>query len=318
MSAPRSAEAATPGQAMEHIMSRSNWTADAIPDQTGKLAIVTGASSGLGKETARVLASKGARVILAVRNVVKGEAVAESLRRGNPGAALAVRALDLASLTSVRAFAEAILAEESRLDLLVNNAGVMVPPYGKTEDGFELQFGTNHLGHFALVEHLLPLLKATEASRIVVLSSLAHRGGNLDFSDLDWQKRKYSAQRAYGDSKIANLYFAYELARRLKDDPDAPLVTAAHPGWTRTELQRHSGLFSFLNNFFAQDVGMGTLPTLRAAFDPQAQSGDYFGPARHFEMHGHPVKVRSNARSRDPEIARRLWETSEALTGVSY
>lgn len=299
-------------------MSNPRWDATAIPDQTGKTAIVTGSSSGLGKETARVLAGKHAKVILAVRNVKKGEEVADSIRRTMPDAAMEVRALDLASLTSVKTFADAFLKDHDRLDLLVNNAGVMFPPYSKTEDGFELQFGTNHLGHFALVGRLMPLLTATEGSRLVALSSLAHKMGNIDFDDLDWETRRFNTQRAYGDSKLANLYFAYELARRLSSQGGTPRVTAAHPGWTRTELQRHSGMMSFLNSFLSQDVTMGALPTLRAAFDPAAGPGDFFGPSRFFEMHGPPVKVRSNKLSHDADRARKLWDMSEQLTGVTY
>ncbi|MCG8443366.1 MAG: short chain dehydrogenase, partial [Caulobacterales bacterium] len=199
------------------------------------------------------------------------------------------------------------------------NAGVMVPPYAKTEDGFELQFGTNHLGHFALTGRLLGALKAAAGSRLVVVSSLAHRYGGLDFADLAWESRPYSARRAYCDSKLANLLFAHELARRLEAaGANAPRVTAAHPGWTSTDLQRHASSFRFLNIFFGQDIRAGALPTLRAAFDPDARAGDYFGPSRHFEMHGPPVTVRSNARSRDEDAARRLWEISEELTGVAY
>jgi NAD(P)-dependent dehydrogenase (short-subunit alcohol dehydrogenase family) len=210
-------------------MSNQGWSADSIPDQNGKTAIVTGGSAGLGKETARVLASKGARVIVAVRDVKKGEQALADIRQSVPNAKLSLEQLDLASLASTKAFADKILASESRLDLLINNAGVMFPPYTKTADGFELQFGTNHLGHFALTAHLLPLLLSTPDARIV----------NLDFADLNWEKRKYNRTQGYCDSKIANLYFTYELARRLKDKPVR--VIAAHPGMTRTELTRHSG-----------------------------------------------------------------------------
>lgn len=296
-------------------MSKSTWDAANIPDQKGRVVIVTGASSGLGKETARVLAEKNAFVMIAVRNVRKGQGVAEAIHKEYAAADVSVRELDLANLESVKSFAESVLEEYDRLDLLINNAGVMMCPYSKTRDGFEMQFGTNHLGHFALTGQLLPLLKKTTGSRIVVLSSLAHKMGNLDFSDLNWEKRKYNTQKAYGDSKLANLYFAYELARKLESEGNNPTVTAAHPGWTATELQRHSGLAGFLNNFFAQGVDMGALPTLRAAIDPDAHPGDYFGPRKHFEMHGYPVKVKSNARSHDRDAARELWKQSEELTG---
>ena len=297
-------------------MARENWTIDDIPDQTGRIAVVTGASAGLGAETARVLALKGARVIMAVRNTAKGEGVADAIRAAHPEVRVEVQRLDLASLASIKRFAQGTRTRLTRLDLLVNNAGVMTPPQGQTEDGFELQFGTNHLGHFALVGHLLPLLEATEGARLVVLSSMAHRFGKLDFDDLNWRHRRYKASRAYGDSKIANLHFAKELARRLGGN--GPRVTAAHPGWSDTELQRHSGMAKFFNRLFAQSVDMGALPTLRAAFDPAAQPGDYFGPRGFMEMNGAPVKVDIHARARDADAAKRLWAVSEKLTGVSY
>jgi len=295
-----------------------SWDTQSIQDQTGKTAIVTGATSGIGEETARVLARKNARVILAVRNVDKGGRVADDIRRTTRNPNVSVQALDLASLAAVTSFAEGITHTESRLDLLVANAGVMFPPYTKTADGFELQFGTNHLGHFALAGRLLPLLHATAGSRLVVVSSLAHKQGRLDFSDLNWERRKFNTQQAYCDSKLANLLFAYELARRVKSEGKSLRVTAAHPGWTRTELQRHVPAFRFLNPIFSQGVEMGALPTLRAACDPQAQSGDYFGPSGMFEMRGAPVKVPSNTASHDTEAARKLWAVSERLTGVAY
>ena len=297
-------------------MARDDWTIDDIPDQTGRIAVVTGASAGLGVETARVLAVKGARVIMAVRDTDKGDAVAEAIRTRHPGVSVEVQRLDLAALASVKRFSQGTRTRLTRLDLLINNAGVMAPPQGETKDGFELQFGTNHLGHFALVGHLLPLLEATEGARVVVLSSQAHRYGTLDFEDLNWRERRYHASRAYSDSKIANLLFVKELVRRL--GAAGPVVTAAHPGWTATELQRHSGGVRFLNRFFAQSVAMGALPTLRAAVDPKAQPGDYYGPRGFLEMNGAPVKVKVSARARDDESAKRLWDLSERLTGVTY
>lgn len=299
-------------------MSKEKWTSDNIPDQKGKVAIVTGSTSGLGKEAARVLAGKKAAIIMAVRNVKKGEGVANEIRKEFPDADVMVKELDLANLESVKAFGESIQKDYDRLDILINNAGIMMCPYSKTADGFEMQIGTNHLGHFALTGYLLPLLKKTRESRIVNLSSFGHKAGNIDFSDLNWEKRKYSAMKAYGDSKLANLYFTYELAKRLEPEGSNPKVTAAHPGWTATELQRHTGVFSFLNNFLAQDVTMGTLPTLRAVIDSEAKPGDFFGPSKFLEMHGYPVMVESNKRSHDKEAAHRLWELSEELTGVRY
>ncbi len=297
-------------------MARDTWTVDDIPDQTGRIAVVTGASAGIGAETARVLAARGARVILGVRNIDKGERVVAAIRARHPEAQVEVQRLDLASLALVKRFAQGTRTRLTRLDLLVNNAGVMAPPESQTEDGFELQFGTNHLGHFALVGHLMPLLQSTRGARIVVLSSQAHRFAKPDFEDLNWRDRRYNASRAYGASKFANLSFALELARRL--DGAGPVVTAAHPGWTETELQRHSGPVRFLNRFFAQNVEMGALPTLRAAFDPAAQPGDYFGPKGFLELRGAPVKVAPSARVLDEETAGRLWHVSEGLTGVSY
>ena len=225
---------------------------------------------------------------------------------------------DLSNLKSVKEFANSILNDFDRLDVLINNAGVMVCPYSKTLDGFEIQLTTNHLGHFALTAHLLPLMQRTGGSRIVNLSSLYHRSGDLDFSDLNWEKRKYNTKKAYGDSKMANLLFTYELAHRLSDNIDTPRVTAAHPGWTGTNGYRHSSLMTLLNKFFAQSIEQGVLPTLRAAFDENARPGDFFGPSRFFEMYGAPSKVRSNDKSHDRNSARRLWELSEKMTGVFF
>ncbi len=205
-----------------------------------------------------------------------------------------------------------------RLDVLINYAGVMMCPYSKTRNGFEIQLGTNHLGHFALTGLLMPILKKTEGSRIVTLSSMLHSWGNLDFTDLNWEKRKYKSTRAYGDSKLANLYFTYELARRLENKGGNPKITAAHPGWTSTNLQRHSGLLRFLNHLLGQSVEMGALPTLRAGFDEEANAGDYFGPSRFRHMHGYPEKQDSNELSHDENNAQKLWKISEEMTGVKY
>jgi NAD(P)-dependent dehydrogenase (short-subunit alcohol dehydrogenase family) len=299
-------------------MATSQWTAASIPDLSGKTAIVTGATSGIGLETARALANRNAAVILAVRSADKGARAAAMIQQSAPRARISVQALDLASLASVKAFAESICASESRLDLLVNNAGIMAPPYGKTEDGFELQFGTNHLGHFALTGRLTPLLHATQGARVVVVSSVAHRNGHLDFSDLNWERRKFKAFQAYGDSKLANLLFAYEFARRLNQQGKPLCVTAAHPGWTASDLARHSSFVGILHATLSQNTEMGALPSLRAACDPDARSGDYYGPRGFAEMRGLPVKVKSNAASHDRALAERLWKVSEELTGVSF
>jgi NAD(P)-dependent dehydrogenase (short-subunit alcohol dehydrogenase family) len=299
-------------------MSKSTWNTKNIPDQSNKVIVITGASSGLGKEAIRVLAQKNARIIMAVRNVEKGEAVASEIRTDFPAANIHVHPLDLGSLKSIKSFSENFTNSFDHLDILINNAGVMACPYSKTEDGFEIQMGTNHLGHFALTGQLMPLLKSTKHSRVVVTSSVAHRQGNIDFGDLNWEKRKYKTGKAYGDSKLANLYFAYELAKRQSENTYAPTVTIAHPGWTKTNLDRHSGLFQFLGNIVAQTVQMGTLPSLRAAIDNNAKSGDYFGPSRRMELRGHPILVQSNKLSHDSEKAKKLWEMSEKLTGVKY
>ena len=299
-------------------MARHKWDNSNIPDQKGRVAVVTGSSSGIGYQTARVLADKNATVIIAVRNMHKGDAAAGKIREGNKEADLTVMELDLACLGSVRRFSESFKKNHSRLDLLINNAGVMMSPYSKTADGFELQFGTNHLGHFALTGHLLDLLISTEGSRVVNVSSFVEKRGNINFGDLSWEKRKYKTQQAYCDSKIANIYFTYELQRKLKEKNHRTLVTASHPGWTATELQRHTGIINFLNPFFAQDITMGALPTLYAALGPDVKSGDYFGPSGFMEVKGYPKKVKSNKLSHNKEIAKKLWKVSEELTGIAY
>ena len=296
----------------------AKWNTNNISNQSGRFVIITGATSGLGKEATKILASKNATVIMAVRNVQKGEGVAAEFKKAMPNAKIEVRKLDLGSLASVKSFSEGIMAGFNHLDILINNAGVMTCPFSKTEDGFEIQMGTNHLGHFALTGLLMPLLKSTKGSRIVATSSIAHRQGNIDFEDINWEKRKYNTTKAYGDSKIANLYFTYELARKLKDDPNAPIVTAAHPGWTSTELQRHNLMFRILNPLFSQNVVGGVLPTLRAATDENAKAGDYFGPSGFQELKGAPIVVKSNALSYNEANAKKLWEVSEKMTGIKF
>ena len=294
------------------------WDRNNIADQSGRIAIVTGANSGIGFETARVLAQKNAEVILACRSVEKAEKAVEQIKSQFPEAKCRVMALDLSSLESVRTFADAFLEKYDALDLLINNAGVMVPPYTKTADGFELQFGTNHIGHFALTGLLLEKVLETEGSRIVIVSSAAHKIGKINFDDLNWEKRKYKPAGAYGDSKIANLYFLYELQRRLSASDKQTISAAAHPGWTETNLQQHSGLFQSMNPLFAQSIEMGALPTLYAAVASGVQGGDYFGPSGFMEMRGYPKKVKSNKLSHNREIAKRLWAVSEELSGIKY
>jgi NAD(P)-dependent dehydrogenase (short-subunit alcohol dehydrogenase family) len=311
----------------------ARWTAADVPDQQGRTAVVTGANSGLGFETARVLASRGATVVLACRD--PGQAArAAGLIAAETGPAAAdprderVRTLrlDLASLASVREAAEELCSRYQRLDLLINNAGVMMPPYGRTEDGFELQFGTNHLGHFALTGLVIGRLLTTSGSRVVTVSSNGHRAGRINVDDLQ-SERHYRKMRAYGQSKLANLMFTYELQRRLAA-ADAPTIAlAAHPGTSRTDLVRHlsgparamtNAQLGRLTSWFAQSAEMGVLPILRAATDPDATGGQYYGPGGAFGFTGYPVPVESSSRSRDVPVMERLWEESEKLTGVRF
>ena len=294
------------------------WTFDDIPDQSGRTAIVTGANTGIGRETARMLVHKGADVVLACRNLEKGTAAVRDILDGRPRGSARVLVLDLSDLDSVAAFAEAFARACDRLDLLINNAGVMVPPFSHTRQRFELQFGTNHLGHFALTGRLLPLLRRAPASRVVVVSSGAQNLGRIDFDDLNWERRRYRAWLAYGQSKLANTMFALELHRRLSAAGAHVRATAAHPGWTGTDLQRNTGLVRFLNPIFAMSPAEGALPTLRAATDPEAEGASYWGPSRFFEMNGPPAAARIPAHARDAAVAERLWEVSERLTGVSF
>jgi len=298
-------------------MSKHDWSAEALGDQSGRVAIVTGSNSGIGFETARVLAGKGATVVMACRNLEKANPKADEIRAAHPGADVKVMQLDLSDLGSVQRFAEGFRAKHSRLDLLINNAGIMVPPYGKTAQGFETQFGVNHLGHFALTGSLLDLITNTPGSRIVTVSSIAHYMGRIDFADLNWEKG-YKAQAAYGQSKIANLLFTYELQRRLAASGKDTIAVAAHPGWTETNLQEHAKGVKFLNRFLAQEPLMGALPTLYAATEPGVNGAEYFGPSGFMEMNGPPKKVKSNKRSHDRNVADRLWNVSEELTGVHF
>jgi NAD(P)-dependent dehydrogenase (short-subunit alcohol dehydrogenase family) len=278
---------------------------------TGRSVIVTGANSGIGRAAAHALAGAGAHVVLAVRNLDKGRAAAADM----PGDT-EVRPLDLASLASVREFAA---GWDGELDLLINNAGVMAPPLGRTAEGFELQFGTNHLGHFALTNLLLEHV----SGRVVTVSSGAHRIGSIDFDDLNWERKSYSAWRAYGQSKLANLLFTAELQRRLDDAGSAVLATAAHPGYAATNLQFHSGrraldLLSIVGNrVIAQDEQAGALPTLYAAV-ADVPGNSFSGPDGLLEMRGKPKLVPRSKAARDADVARRLWDASEELTGVRF
>jgi NAD(P)-dependent dehydrogenase (short-subunit alcohol dehydrogenase family) len=285
------------------------WTTADIPSQTGRTAVVTGANSGLGLATARALAGAGARVVLAVRDPSRGEQAAATIDGD-----VAVARLDLADLESVRTFAAGWTGD---LDVLVNNAGIMMVPAGVTVDGFELQFGTNHLGHFALTNLLLPHI----TDRVVTVASSMHRAGNIDLDDLNWQHRPYSATRAYGQSKLANLLFTLELQRRLTASGSAVRALAAHPGWAATNLQGRSQSWvvdramKLGNRLIAQSDEQGALPSLAAAV-LDLPGGSYLGPSGRNEMRGHPTLVGRTPSASDPELARRLWTASAELTGV--
>jgi NAD(P)-dependent dehydrogenase (short-subunit alcohol dehydrogenase family) len=303
------------------------WTADDLPDLSGRTLIVTGGNSGIGYEAAKELARKGGHVVLACRDLGKASAAIDTMRREQPDASLEAMELDLANLGSVRKFSEAFLARYDRLHLLCNNAGVMALPYRKTADGFEMQFGTNHLGHFALTGLLLDRLLATPGARIVNVSSDAHRFGRIQLDDLQWE-RGYRKWRAYGQSKLANLLFTYELQRRLEVKGAGPISVACHPGWAATNLQaagpRMAGsswmeaASQLGNRLVAQSAAMGALPTLYAAAAPDVRGGEYIGPDGFRAVRGHPAKLRSSKRSYDSETAALLWEASEALTGIRY
>jgi NAD(P)-dependent dehydrogenase (short-subunit alcohol dehydrogenase family) len=301
----------------EEIMS-VDWTRDDIPDQSGRLAIITGANSGIGLETARELARRSAHVVLACRSQPRAEAAIEDIRAELPEAGVEFMRLDLEDLDQVREFAASVHERFDRLDLLINNAGVMVPPEGRTLQGFELQIGVNHLAHFALTGLLLDLLLATEGARVVNVSSQAHRFGKMDFDDLDFEGRGYNARAAYGQSKLANLLFTYELVRRLQAADVDLLVAAAHPGWTQTNLQKHSSLFQLLNPLFGMQPPGGALPTLRAATAADVRPGDYYGPKGFYEMRGAPTKVNPAEAARSRTDAERLWKVSEERTGAHF
>lgn len=299
------------------------WGISDVPDQTGRVAIVTGANTGIGFEAAKVLADRGAHVVLAVRNTDKGDAAVARIRADSPRADVAVTELDLASLESVRAAAADLRSAYPRIDLLINNAGVMFTPRQTTADGFELQFGTNHLGHFALTGLILDRLLPVGGSRVVTVSSNAHRfKAAIHFDDLQWE-RSYSRVGAYGQAKLANLLFTYELQRRLGAADKATIAVAAHPGGSNTELARNLPALlrpatKLVAPLIFQSAAMGALPTLRAATDPDVFGGQYYGPNGLGEQRGHPELVRSSKQSHDAEVQRRLWTVSEELTGVSY
>lgn len=295
-----------------------SWTAADIPSLTGRVALVTGANTGLGFQTARHLARAGAHVVLACRSHAKGEATAERLIAESPKAWLSSLELELSSLRSVRDAVATFTDIHDRLDLLINNAGIMMTPYGKTEDGFEQQLGVNHLGHFALTLGLRPVLADTPDSRVVNVASLAHRWGGLDLDDLMFDRRRYSPRAAYGQSKLANLLFTRGLVQR------GMTALTAHPGIAMTDLMRQfEGAWYFpiakpAMGLFLQSAEMGALPQLRAATDPAAQAGEYYGPDGFNQQRGHPVTVGCSTSARDDGLAQGLWSASEELTGAHW
>jgi NAD(P)-dependent dehydrogenase (short-subunit alcohol dehydrogenase family) len=302
----------------------SKWNAGDIPDQTGRVAIVTGANSGLGLVTARELARAGAKVVIACRDTTKGDRAEAEIQAQVPGADLDVRALDLADLASVRGFVARLTGEHDSIDLLINNAGVMAPPRRLTVDGFESQFGTNHLGHFALTGLLLPTLMSAPKPRVVTLSSSAHRIGKMDFDDLQGE-RHYNNWRAYGQSKLSNLLFCFELARRATAAGTGLLSVAAHPGYAATNLQfagpsafYEKAIMAVTNRVLAQSADMGALPTLYGATVADLPSGTFVGPEGFLEQRGHPHIVTAISRAYNERDWRRLWEISEEMTGVTY
>jgi NAD(P)-dependent dehydrogenase (short-subunit alcohol dehydrogenase family) len=307
------------------------WTESQMPDLTGRVALVTGANSGLGLETSRALAAKGAHVVLACRGETKALAAIAAIRASLPKADLEFLSLDLSDLASVREAAAAFAARHERLDLLINNAGVMALPQRKTADGFEMQFGTNHLGHFALTGMLIGVLRRTPHARVVTLSSLAHRNGRLPLDDLNWESGRYSKPGAYARSKLANLLFALELQRRFERAGVDAISVAAHPGYSATNIvyggsgapsslwRRLWNLMARVGNWLlAQPASLGALPTLYAATAAEVKGGEYFGPRGPLEFRGAPVRVSPSARARDERLAAELWKRSEEMTGVSF
>jgi NAD(P)-dependent dehydrogenase (short-subunit alcohol dehydrogenase family) len=318
----------------------ARWALEDLPDQTGRTVLVTGANRGLGLRSAEALAARGARVLMACRDPAKAAEAREQVAAAARGPAPEVVELDLADLASVRACAGKVAATVDRLDVLMNNAGVMAVPFSRTADGFELQLGTNHLGHFALTGLLLPVLRQARAPRVVTTSSNVHRAGRINWDDLvppgpaagtPAGERGYRRWPAYAQSKLANLLFAFELDRRAGQAGSDLVSVAAHPGYAATHLlavgaeqsgrpgRRLTGMLkSGSLRVLAQSDAMGALPQLYAATARGVEGGEYFGPDRLFELRGHPQRVGSSAAARDPETARRLWQVSEDLTGVTY
>ena len=299
------------------------WTLKNMDDLQGKVIIVTGGNSGLGFESVKAFAGKGASVVLASRNMQRGEDAKAEILKAHPGGKIEVLELDLMDLASVEAFVKQVEKKYDRLDVLMNNAGIMTTPYFKTKDGFEGQMGTNHLGHFALTAQLMKMIKATPGSRVVNVSSGGHRFGKMDFENLLFEDGKdYSPMKAYGRSKLSNLLFTYELERQFESSGIKAIAVASHPGGSRTNLDRHvKGKIWFkliwpIFRLMTMSQALGALPQIRASVDGEVKGGQYYGP--HRNMTGYPVVVKSNQASHSMADARKLWEMSEELTGISF
>ena len=301
-------------------MNNKNWTVSNITDQTGKTILITGANSGLGLEAAKVLSKKGGNIIMAVRNPEKGKEAAARIMSDHPNAKLEMMLLDLADLNSVLKFSDEFHARYSRLHILINNAGIMYPVKREvTKQNFEIQFGTNHLGHFALTGLLLDIIKATPQSRVVTQSSIMHKvKADIHLDDLNWEK-SYNKVKAYSQSKLANLLFTYELDRQFKIHQIDAISVAAHPGYTDINLQKTSGFsVNIINKLIGQKVEMGTLPLLRAATEDHLFGAEYFGPTKMGELRGYPEKVNSSDKSYDTQLAKDLWAISVKMSGVHF
>lgn len=294
------------------------WKAQDVAHQSGKIAVVTGSNTGIGFQVALILADKGAHVVLACRNLEKAEAAREKMLKSSPHAQIFVEELDLADLSNVEAFATRLKKSHQHVDILINNAGVMIPPHSTTKDGFELQIGTNHFGHFALTSHMMPLLSAAEKPRIVTLSSIAHWSGVIDLEDINGEKKKYNKWGMYSQSKLANLLFALELDRRLKAAGSHIESFGSHPGYSNTDLQRYSLAWRILNPLFGIQPIKGAAPTLYAATEPDAIAHRYWGPIGLLEARGWTGKAKITSRAADEEMARKLWEYSESLLGIHF
>jgi len=308
-------------------MQNGKWTMNSVPSQEGRVVVITGGNSGIGYEAAKALAAKNAYAVLAVRDQAKGARARDEILMQYPQATVEIMLLDLANLASIRQFAQEFQYKFDRLDVLINNAGVMALPRRLTADGFEMQFGTNHLGHFALTGLLIDTLLASPASRVVTVSSMLHMSGKIHFDDLMAEKN-YDKQAAYSQSKLANLLFAYELQRKLADIPADTISLGAHPGYAATNLQ-YAGpdmegskasrlMMQLANSLFAQSAEMGALPILFAALSPDMSGGEYAGPSALMGARGYPIKAESSPASHDLETAARLWRISKELTGVDY